>query len=438
MGGHIPYVAETIKTKNKAALMKFLDRLFRRNVAPRMQRKISAAQSVLFFTPGQKAFPDWDHKQLAFEGYQKNVIAFACIDKVAIAVAACPIQLIGDGKEIEKHPLIDLLARPNPQQSGRAFIHAVISRKLISGNSYIEAAVPSGETTFTRTPPTWLYSLRSDFMKIREGANRIPSSYSFSDGLKDKEFPVTILGQSQILHLKAFNPLNDWYGMSPLSAAAMPIDMHNNATSWNTALLENGARPSGAILMDKEVGDGELTDAQFNNLRAEIDEKFSGAANAGRPIILEGGMTWQEMSLSPQDMDYINSKHTSARDISLALGCPPQLLGIPGDSTFNNMSEAKVAFWTQTIIPEAERLITELNHWLVPHFGAGLKLKLNKNELDALSHIRERKFKLAQESDFITTNEKRILTGFETIPGGDEILIPANMLPIGTGFSEDE
>ena len=106
-----------------------------------------------------------------------------------------------------------------------------------------------------------------------------------------------------ILHVKLFNPVNDHYGLSPIEAAATALDIHNTASKWNKALLDNSARPSGALVYTAR--DGNLSPDQFDRLKTELEQGFQGAAHAGRPLLLEGGLDWKSMSLTPKDMDFI-------------------------------------------------------------------------------------------------------------------------------------
>jgi HK97 family phage portal protein len=95
-----------------------------------------------------------------------------------------------------------------------------------------------------------------------------------------------------ILHLTLFHPADDHYGLSPMEAAATALDIHNAAGAWNKALLDNAARPSGALV----VGGTALTDAQFERLKGELETNYQGAGNTGRPLLLEGGLDWKQMS----------------------------------------------------------------------------------------------------------------------------------------------
>ena len=214
-----------------------------------------------------------------------------------------------------------------------------------------------------------------------------------------------------ILHVRKFHPLDDHYGFPPLEAAQVALDVHNAASAWNKALLDNAARPSGALVYKGEHGSN-LSEEQFERLREELQANFSGTANAGRPLLLEGGLTWQTMSLSPKDMDFLELKHGAAREIALAFGVPPMLLGIPGDNTYANYREANLAFWRQTVLPLAGRIIGAIGGWLAPAWREGLRLAFDADAVEALSFEREALWRRVNEADFLTPDEKREAVGY--------------------------
>ena len=86
-----------------------------------------------------------------------------------------------------------------------------------------------------------------------------------------------------------------------------------------------------------------------------MEDSFQGARNAGRPLLLEGGLDWKPLSLTPAELDFVAAKGVAAREIALAFGVPPLLLGLPGDNTHANFAEANRAFWRQTAIPLVRR-----------------------------------------------------------------------------------
>lgn len=353
--------------------------------------------------------PRWmerDYSKFADEAYIKNVIAHRAINMISQAAASVNFKLYKKDVEVKDHLILKLLRNPNPSMGGKEFLESVYSYKQISGNSYILA------TTSNNGRPLELFSLRPDRVKVIPSNNFLPLGYVYEVNNNAEEFLVNPLtGKSQILHLKNFNPLSDWYGLSSIEAAAYSIDQHNQAGQWNQSLLQNGARPCGAFVFNDEKNT--LSDSQFANLKNMIDDVFSGPQNAGKPMLLEGGLDWKELSLSPKDMDFISSKHSSARDIALALGMPPQLIGIPGDNTYSNLSEARLALWEQTIMPMVENVCNNLSEWFKCYFGSEYELRVDVDSISALSEKREAYWKKINDCSFLSDEEKREALGFK-------------------------
>jgi HK97 family phage portal protein len=393
------------------------------------ERKASAAGPLLaLHHVGRPVWTPRRFDKLAEEGYRRNIIAFRCVDMTAKAAAMVPWLLFqrkgGSLVELESHPLLTLLARPNPGQGGAALREAFFAYLLIAGNSFLEAVGPNG------APPRELWALRPDRVRVIPGRLGLPSAYELSLGGAKKRFQVdAVNGTSPLLHAKTFHPLDDWYGMSPIEAAAFAIDQHNAAGAWNKALLDGGARPSGALVYAPRDGEPALSDEQFERLKEQIERQHAGSANAGRPMLLEGGLEWREMSLSPKDMDWIAGKDMSAREIALAYNVPPQLVGIPDSQTYNNNREARLAFYDDAVLPLVEFFRAELNNWLTPAFGAGLELRFDEDGIEALSLRRERKWRAIATANFLTTNEKRAAVGYEPVDGGDVIHKPGGGMP---------
>ena len=389
-----------------------------------------------------------DYRKFAKEGFAENVIAFRAVNEVARSAASVPWAVFDTSGEERKrlpdsHPLAKLLRMPNPQQAGSEFFEAVYGHFQLAGNSYIEAA---GQAEAFTKGPDELWPLRPDRMRVVPDAETgAIGAYKFSAGGKTKTWEVDpATGRSQVLHLKTFNPTNDFYGLSPIEPGAKSIDARNEADDWNLNLLRNNARPSGALIYKPESGDDVLEDEQFDKLKAELDELYQGSQNSGRPMILHGGLEWKEMSMSPKDMDFLKTKNTSSRDIALAFGVPPQLLGIPGDSTFSNYREARLSMWEETIVPLIYHVRDELNNWLVPQFtrrtNESIELDAVLEDVPALSLRSERRWERISASDFMTINEKRAAVGMAEIDGGDELLVPSSVLPLEavTGDAEDD
>lgn len=364
-----------------------------------------------FFDKGKAVWMERDYKAFATEAYMKNVIAHRSIDIIAQGAASVPFKLyIGDGKnkkELASHPILTLLKKPNPLMNGKHIMQTIYSHMLIQGNAYLLAVKDKSK------PPYELIALRPDRVHPLSGEDFLPSGYRYVVDQNPTDYLVDqSTGISDILHLKTFHPLSDWFGLSPIEAAAYSIDQHNQSAAWNQSLLQNGARPSGALVV-KSNGSvpAKLTDEQFQRLKQSIDESIAGSANAGRPLLLEGGLEWQEMSLTPKDMDFIETKHSAARDIALAFGVPPQLLGIPGDNTYSNLVEARIALWEQTIIPMVDTVVERLSNWFKSFYDNRLELSYDIDNIPALSAKRESIWARIDKATFMTDDEKRAAVG---------------------------
>jgi HK97 family phage portal protein len=379
------------------------------------------AKLIAWTTGGQPVWTPRDLSALAREGFAKNAIVYRAVRMIAEAAASVPLFLFEGEREVDTHPLLDLLARPNPMQCGPDLLETWYGHLMVAGNAYLEAVSVAGRLRE-------LHALRPDRMKVVPGPDGWPQAYDYTVGGQTVRFEQEADGGVRpILHMALFHPLNDHYGLSPIEPAASAVDLHNAAGAWNKALLDNSACPSGALVYSAK--DGQLSPEQFDRLKAELEASFQGAKNAGRPLLLEGGLDWKAMAFSPKDMDFIAAKHVAAREVALALGVPPMLLGIPGDNTYSNYAEANRSFWRQTVLPLVNRTAKALSAWLAPGFAGAasaagapaLELRPDLDAVEALSTEREALWERVRQSDFLTINEKRAAVGYGALPGGDRL-----------------
>lgn len=349
--------------------------------------------------PGQAVATPHRYDRLSDEGYRQNVIAYRAVGLVARACASVPMRLYRGDDMLTDHPILSLLSRPNPRVRGENFIYNLVGYHLIAGNAYALAVGPDGRA------PKELWLMRPDTVNVLEGTDGLPSGFEQKVAGKTQRY-----GARSVLHWKTFNPLSDWYGMAPLEAAALSVDAFNEGSRWNLALIQNGGAPSGVLY--SEAGDAPLTDEQFSHLKAEVERRYTGGSNAGRPLLLEGGLKWQEMGMSPRDMDWTAAKNMSAREIAMAFGVPPQMLGIPDAQTYSNYSEARQSLWEDTVIPMLTEIANELTNWLTPMFGdRSLMLKPDLDDVPALEAKRTARFDRIANAGFLSDAEKRKLLG---------------------------
>ncbi|UFS73248.1 phage portal protein [Tardiphaga sp. 37S4] len=393
------------------------DRLKAYLAAPEV--KASRTARVLAFESGGRArWTPKDFAALAREGYLSNAIVHRAVRLIAENAAACSFLVFDGAQEREAHPLAQLLTRPNPRQDGGVFFETLYAHLLLAGNAYVEAVTL--DTQVRQHEVRELYALRPDRMKVVPGSDGWAEAYDYSVGGRSVRFDQQASGVPPILHLTFFHPLDDHYGLAPIDAAATALDTHNASSKWNKALLDNAARPSGALVYAGPEG-SVLSEPQFDRLKRELEGNYQGAANAGRPLLLEGGLDWKAMSLTPKDMDFLEAKHTAAREIALAFGVPPMLLGIPGDNTFANFQEANRVFFRQTVLPLAARTGNALAQWLAPAFGDGIRIDIDTDRVDALAADRTALWERVSSADFLTLNEKREAVGYAPVEGGDRL-----------------
>jgi HK97 family phage portal protein len=363
-------------------------------LAPEAKRSVTAPLIALH----QLGQPQWtprNYEALARAGFSSNAIGYRAVRMIAEAAASLPWLVYEGAREAHDHPLLGLLASPNPGQPGREFAEQLYGFLLVAGNAYVEKVEIDGT-------PRELHALRPDRMKAIASANGWAEAYEYSVNGQSVRLP-----RASLLHLRLFNPLNDHYGLSPFEAAARAVDTHNAASAWNKAMLDNSARPSGALVY--AAGEGQLTVEQFERLKAELEQSYQGSANAGRPMVLEGGLDWKQMGYSPKDMEFTETKNAAAREIALAFGVPPMLLGIPGDNTFANFMEANRSFWRQTVLPMASRMAEALTGFL----GQGrFRLAHDLDQVEALAADREALWARLGKADFLSDEEKRAAVGY--------------------------
>lgn len=387
-------------------MIEFLDRWF----APRTKSltQKSAPQSKLYqsyvqlFAGRDAHWSSKGYAAQAAQGYMRNPIAFRAISLIAQAAARVPFEVVAKNAAISEHPAVALLANPNAEMSGTELIELLFTHLLIGGNAYLEL-IEIDEGRYQA------YALRPDRVQPVLDRDGWISGYDYRVGNVKRRIKPSASHFMPMVHLREINPLNDQLGFAPIEAAMNAIDTHNKASDWHKALLDNAARPSGALVYS--AGAGNLTAEQFDRLKEELNASFQGAANAGRPMVLEGGLDWKSLSMTPRDMDFIETKNVAAREIALALGVPPMLLCLPGDNTYSNYKEANKAFWRQTMIPYLIKFYAILTKSLGPLFDGDWQLKPNFEAIEAIADERLANWSAIDALGALTEDEKRTLFG---------------------------
>jgi len=378
----------------------------------------------------QASWTPKDYENFAKETYLKNVIAYRCIDELDTSIASVPWGIFTETKsgrkeQIKENDLVELIKRPNPEESWCFVILKLSAYLIMSGNSFIRQIRPLSGPNITIPQEFWV--LRPDRVKILKNMGFLDGYQYTVEGREQSWYVDKITGKCEVLQLKTFNPIDDWWGASVTEPIAREIDTSNEMAEWNKKILENEGRPGMIITVN-----GSLDDDAFERLTKQLDER-AGPNGAGKNLILEGegGIDAKPYGWSPMDLDFIEGGREIARRICNGYKVPPQLIGIPGDNKYANYQEARYHFYEGPVNWYLNYIKGELNNWL---FERGEKIFLDfiMDNVPALAPKRDRLWKRANESGFLTINEKREMVGKDPIgPAGDVVLVPANLIPLG-------
>lgn len=378
------------------------------------KQRYSAIQQALLLNSA--TWSSWNFTVFMNEGYRDNNTVRACITHIVLAAQECPI-IVKDqnGEVVARSKLLDIINAPNPAQDWKAFLEtAIVYHHGGEAPIWFNGIGPRQE----------LMVLRPDWLELEENpATGLPNMWRYApDSGNGLNIPA-----ADMFNWKAFSPLNRWRGLSPLWAAGYAIDTLNEYNKSNKALLENGVTPSGVLYTD-----GNLEDHVFKRLQDSFDDKYVGSDKKGKPMLLEGGLKWQQLGLSPKDMDFIAGTLAKKQDICETLGVPPQILGIPGSQTFANYMEARAALYEDTVIPMLNSFLSGISRTLKDKAREpGNYLCVDVERVPALESRRAERNKVVDGLKSLKVNEKREAMGYVSDPDGDVILVNASEVPLG-------
>lgn len=367
---------------------------------------------------------NWDKTRM-LESYEKSLYVFACVSKIAEKVADADLDLFqilnssGDTKEVMNHPAIDLLYRVNPFQTKTEFWKiTTINLKLAGDAFWHKVRNDAGQIAE-------LWNLRPDFMTIVKDPEDFIAGYEFArqDGVKVKFAP------EDIIHFKTPTPLNDYFGVSPVSSAAIRIETEEYAGKYQRDFFLNSARPDAVLKTTENAGN--LTAEQVKELKDQFEKKYKGVGKTSKVAILQGGLEYQQISISQREMDYIESMKFTRDDILVAFHVPKPIVAITDDVNRANAETAMYIFLSETIKPTVKDMIEKINEeMIIPDFGEIFYLDFKDMTPDNREQTR-----LDNESGikngYYLINEVRQREGLEPIDGGDTLYMPLNMVAVG-------
>lgn len=351
--------------------------------------------------------------------YISNPDVYACVHEIATAVSGIRLQVVGsEGDFINEHPLQSLLDNPNPAIGGSKWRELLVSNLLITGSAF---ALRVGASDLSR-PPRELYILNSLAVDVSADSSGNVEKYNYRSSNSLVTYPP-----EAVMRMEFFNPMSELKGLSPISAASAGIKIGDMARAWNYALLRQGARPAGALKVKTA-----LSEQEHSRIKSELEQKFQGYNNAGRPMVLEGDADWINIGYSPAEMEYQSDIRLSTLDICRVFNIPPEMIGDSQNKTYSNYQEARKAFYHETVLPLMDWISDSMTHWIGGLYG-DVKVYYDHNDIEALQEDRTAVFDRllrAVGQGMMTINEARREIGLEPVRGGDNPLVAANVLPL--------
>lgn len=378
---------------------------------------------------GQPVWSEWTTDNAIQNGLKVCSYVYSCVYRLMKAAASVPwIAKIKKGEDWEPvpgHPIEELMAKPNPFMSGQDMIERATSHLYLGGNALWGKVRARGIVA-----ELWPYY--PDNIKPVRSKQEFISSYKYTDaGI------IKYIEPKDIIHFMFIDPGNMFWGMSPLQAAGRVVDTEVEMTKWNKVALQNRAISDGVFSFKES-----MTDSQWTEARKQIREQHMGAEHARNPWVLSGGATWQQMSLSPIDMDFIAGKKMTREDVCSIFGVPPPLVCFYEHATLANLSESRRVFWLDTIIPYLQDIKECLNLTLAPEFGPDIKLVYDLSNVEAIREKFKEKVETGEKlfAMGIPLNEinQKLELGFKDYSWGEIGYVSARLFPVGTIGKEDK
>jgi HK97 family phage portal protein len=354
---------------------------------------------------------------------------YSCVRILAEAVAGLPLHLYkynddgGKEKAID-HPLYRLLHdEPNPEMSSFVFRETLMTHLLLWGNAYAQV-IRNGKNEVVA-----LYPLMPNKMSVDrdENGHLYYTYYRGSDeAIKNKEFAVT-LQPSDVLHIPGLG-FDGLVGYSPIAMAKNAIGMAIACEEYGAKFFANGATPGGVL-----EHPGAIKDPQ--RVRESWQAAFGGSSNSNKVAVLEEGMKYTPISISPEQAQFLETRKFQINEIARIFRVPPHMVGDLEKSSFSNIEQQSLEFVKYTLDPWVIRWEQSIMRALLSNTEK--KDYFVKFNLEGLLRgdyqSRMNGYAIGRQNGWMSANDIRELENLDRIPaeeGGDLYLINGNMLPL--------
>lgn len=350
--------------------------------------------------------------------YEISAYVYGAVRKRAEKVGEIEFRLTDSrtGKEIENNKILDLLAQPNEYQAKSEFFQLYQIYKDLTGEAYIYL-VRLGDNPNSEVKE--MHLLRPDlFIKHTFDDKGSITGYVFT---KESGGGQITYDANDIIFSNYPNPFDKYRGLSPLKAGALAVDTENQLSTYHNKVLQNGGKIEGILSFKSE-----LTDSQIEQAKAQFEKHFSGSEKSGKPLVMAGDATYQNLGLTPGELSYLESKKMTRDDILLIYGVPKAIVAQTDDVNYANAKEGKSIFLSETVRPLLQDLTEKLDQSLVVD---GITLDfVDPTPEDVEQAIK--KIDCGARNYYMTINEMRVLSGMDEIDGGDVFMVPFNLMAV--------
>lgn len=377
------------------------------------QRPIRIARLIPQWMTGRERQPRRNYWTLMDEGYRQNLIVYRCIREIAESAAEPIVEARHPGSSSPltmRHPLVRLLDRPNPEQSSFSLIESLVTYQQTAGNWYIH--ILRNQVGL----PVELWPLRPDRMTIIPGPSGV-EGYEYR--IENSETPYPIAAED-VIHDKLIDPIDDYYGLSPIEVAALTVDLDNDALKYLQQFFQNSATPLGILKTTQR-----LKREQRHEIKHEWEVQFQGEHGWHSVAVLDQDAEYKTVGFPLKELSLEQVFTESEARLCAAFGVPPILIGAKlglDRSTFANYAEARRSFWIETLKAIYRRISDRLTFALAPEFGGDIEIRFNFSSVGALQEDKESLRKtavLGWNHGIFTRNEAREIMGWPSIAGGD-------------------
>lgn len=397
-----------------------LSGLFRSRDKPQNR---TAGSGYTFFLGGSSS-----GKAVTERSAMQMTAVYSCVRILSEAVAGLPLHLYryndsGSKEKAVDHPLYRLLHdEPNPEMSSFVFRETLMTHLLLWGNAYAQI-IRNGKGDIIA-----LYPLMPNKMTVdRDENGKLYYSYQRSNDEAVGGSGKVILKPDSVLHIPGLG-FDGLVGYSPIAMAKKAIGLAIATEEYGAKFFANGAAPSGVL-----EHPGTLKDP--SKIREAWQSQFGGSQNSGKVAVLEEGMKYTPISISPEQAQFLETRKFQINEIARIFRVPPHMVGDLEKSSFSNIEQQSLEFVKYTLDPWVVRWEQSIMRTLLsPNEKSEYFVKFNlEGLLRGDYQSRMNGYAIGRQNGWMSANDIRELENLDLIPdedGGNLYLVNGNMLPL--------